>query len=79
MRIFDEFVACGFPLRYCSFKKSVIRLVSFKVVVNGGGGVFVLGNVAFLVVGDVIVFVDFLHVGQKDDCLLEFVAIDCAR
>ena len=67
MWIFDEFVACGFPFRYCSFEKSVIRLVSFKVVVNSSGGVSVLGDVAFFCFSSVGFFGDCLHIPGEDD------------
>ena len=67
MWIFDEFVACGFPFRYCSFEKSVIRLVSFRVVIDSSGGVSVLGDVAFFCLSSVGFFEDCLHIPGKDD------------
>jgi len=52
--------------------------MGFEVVFDGSGGVFELGDIAFVRGHDVVTFVDFLHVGGEDDCLLEFVAIDGA-
>ena len=37
--------------------------MGFKVVFNSGGGVFILGNVAFVRGFGVVAFVNFLHVG----------------
>ena len=70
MRIFDEFVACGFPFRYCSFEKSVIRLVSFKVVVNSGGGVSVLSDITF--------FASVMLVSSEILCMFGGRIVDCS-
>ena len=53
--------------------------MGFKLVFNSGGGVFILGNVAFVRGFGVVAFVNFLHVGGENDCLFEFVAVDSAR
>jgi hypothetical protein len=79
VRILGEFVACVFPVRDCFCEGLVIRHVCFAVAIDCGSGVFVLGDILFVMGGCVRLFGEFIQVWGEDDILFEFVDVDGTR
>ena len=75
--VFDEFVACVFPIGYSVGKVSVIGSVGLVVVVNGCGGIFILGDITSFGFWDVGFLRDPLNIGGEDKFIFEFIAVDC--
>ena len=78
MWILGEFVACLFPVGNSFCKGSVMGQVCFGVVIDCGGGVFVLGDVLVVLVCCVGLFGEFIQVWGEDNVLFEFVDVDGA-